>query len=117
VGVQVLISAYDDECKLNALWVLGSLLDGNTTLQRTLVQHDGPKLLLRLCRPHATTPLHPPLHASDDEEEEGGEDTPGRGAGHAFSIENAHAAGALPLRCCFLAAPLLLACCCRALLE
>lgn len=34
----MLISAYDDECKLNALWVLGSLMENDATMQRTTLQ-------------------------------------------------------------------------------
>jgi hypothetical protein len=64
---QVLISAYDDECKLNALWVLGSLLDNNATMQRTTVQHDGTKLLLRMCLLHPATPLYPTVTGGEAE--------------------------------------------------
>ena len=34
----MLISAYDYECKLNALWVLGSLMENDATMQRTTLQ-------------------------------------------------------------------------------
>jgi len=68
----VLLSAYDDDCKLNALWVLGSLLDNNATMQRTTVQHDGTKLLLRMCLLHPSTPLH--AAATGGEAEGDGED-------------------------------------------
>ena len=56
---QVLLSAYDDECKVNATWVLGLVLDKNPALQRTAVQHDGVTLLLRMCAAAPATPLLP----------------------------------------------------------
>ena len=56
---QVLLSAYDDECKVNATWVLGLVLDKNPALQRTAVQHDGVMLLLRMCAAAPATPLLP----------------------------------------------------------
>ena len=64
---QVLLSAYDDECKVNATWVLGLVLDKNPALQRTAVQHDGVTLLLRMCAAAPATPLLPvDAHAAID---------------------------------------------------
>jgi len=65
---QVLISAYDDDSKINAMWVLGSLLDKNPTLQRTTLMHDGVKLILRMSRHQPSTPLHPRPDPDEDDE-------------------------------------------------
>ena len=86
----MLLSAYDDECKVNATWVLGLVLDKSPALQRTAVQHDGVTLLLRMCAAAPPTPLLPV-----DAHHAGGGGAAIERSGHAADVDSGTAVAAV----------------------